>query len=244
MDPVEESDREHQRPRVAVALELVMHPHRNTLRGASNAPTASPTPTSARAASRTKTCLQPDAARQRHEPPRAKVGGAAAVEHDRRKRNHALGRDQRRPPDSPRSLRASGSRRGRTAPTLRAAAPPCAPERRSHRPRSSHSVRTYVPSLQATRMRTRVAVEPQHAQVVDRDLARLALDVHALARQLVQPPPLVVHRTVHRRHLFDDAREPRRAASQQRARRRPARRPSRSSRRSRRRSPSRARARA
>src|SRR5580700_695372 len=56
MEAVEEADRQHQRA-ITVAREFVTNDHSTkTLRGASSAPSASPTPTSVRDASRTKTC--------------------------------------------------------------------------------------------------------------------------------------------------------------------------------------------
>ncbi len=113
---------------------------------------------------------------QRHHAPGAKVGRFAQVQHDRRKRNDVLGRDQRALRDRRRSRRASAPRRARTVPTLRAPARPCAPGMPIASPRSWQSVRTYVPSLQAMRSRARVSarfeLDAQQGQPVDRDRAR------------------------------------------------------------------------
>lgn len=61
MEAVEESDREHERmhPSVGAFGKLVIDVQMNTFRGASIVPCISPTPTSAREMSRTKTCVPP-----------------------------------------------------------------------------------------------------------------------------------------------------------------------------------------
>ena len=100
--PVEDADRNAQRMPYALGAiclarrQPVMQLHMNTLRGASSAPTVSPTPTSTRAESRTKTCLSAERFVQRHEPAGTKIGRPAPVEHHGRNRDHAFGRNQRR----------------------------------------------------------------------------------------------------------------------------------------------------
>src|ERR1700729_2014123 len=69
-------------------------------------------------------------------------------------------------------------------------------------PRSWQSVRTYVPSLQATRIR-RPAPRAEQRQAVDRYAAGLAFDDLSFARELVEPASLMVCRGVHRRRLRD-----------------------------------------
>src|SRR6185437_3354223 len=59
MESVEEADRQGQRPPHR-AFDLVVDPHSKTLRGASKAPSASPTPTSVRVSSRTNTWRDPE----------------------------------------------------------------------------------------------------------------------------------------------------------------------------------------
>lgn len=48
---------------------------------------------------------------------------------------------------------------------------------------------------------------PQQREPIDRDVARFAFDRLALAREIVEPLALVVHRREHRRHLRDLADE-------------------------------------
>src|SRR5579883_2002753 len=155
---VEESNRQHQRF-VRIAPELVQNLHTNTFRGASKAPCASPTPTSVRDSSRTKTCLPPA-------PAGSGTTRPARKSEEWRRSSTIVGNGMM---NSGAMSAAAGSAAISSIVRLsyskngpepsRTSAPMCAGTPIA-RPRSSHSVRTYVPSLHAIRRRAAPSSTP------------------------------------------------------------------------------------
>ena len=148
MIAVEEADGDARADAAAVAPGLHHPPatrsasSTKTLRGASSAPTVSPTPTSSAPSRGRKRVYRPTIHRSRTTRPARKSVARRAVEHHGRNRDHALGRDQRRPPDLARPRRASGSRRARRGPTASRSSAPMCPTVPQATAMSSHSVRT------------------------------------------------------------------------------------------------------